>query len=45
MSSQFICTHRQVAGGTTYWFYPPGCRPRTPVLLRFSGMAVVPATR
>ncbi len=45
MTRQFICTPAQVANGQGYWFYTPhGLPPHTHVLLRFSGMAVAPAT-
>ena len=45
MTRQFICTPAQTAGGQGYWFYTPrGLPPHTHVLLRFSGMAVAPAT-
>jgi len=45
MTRQFICTPAQAASGRAYWFYTPaGLPPHTPVLLRFSGIAVVPAS-
>ncbi len=45
MTRQFICTPAQTASGRGYWFYTPrGLPPHTHVLLRFSGMAVAPAT-
>jgi len=45
MTKQFICTQAQTASGQGYWIYTPhGLPPRAPVLLRFSGMAVVPAS-
>ena len=45
MTKQFICTPAQVAGGQGYWFYTPrGLPPGTPVILRFSGMAVAAAS-
>jgi hypothetical protein len=45
MTRQFICTPAQAASGRAYWFYTPGgLPPHAPVLLRFSGMAVVPAS-
>jgi hypothetical protein len=41
MTRQFICTPAQTASGQAYWFYTPhGLPPHTPVILRFSGMAV-----
>jgi hypothetical protein len=45
MTEQFICTPAQVASGQGYWFYlpdstPPGAR----VIMRFSGVAVAPAS-
>ena len=44
MTRQFICTPAQAASGQAYWFYTPGgLPPHTPVLLRFSGIAVAPA--
>jgi hypothetical protein len=46
MTRQFICTPAQAASGRGYWFYTPGgLPPHAPVLLRFSGIAVVPAPR
>jgi hypothetical protein len=46
MTSQFICTPAQAASGHAYWFYTPGgLPPHARVLLRFSGIAVVPAPR
>ena len=45
MTKQFICTPAQTASGQGYWMYTPhGLPPHAPVLLRFSGMAVVPAS-
>jgi hypothetical protein len=45
MTKQFICTPAQTASGQGYWFYTPrGLPPHAHVLLRFSGMAVVPAS-
>ena len=45
MTKQFICTPAQTASGQAYWFYTPhGLPPRTPVILRFSGIAVAPAS-
>jgi len=45
MTSQFICTPAQAASGQAYWFYTPrGLPPHTPVILRFSGMAVAPGS-
>jgi hypothetical protein len=45
MTRQFICTPAEAASGRAYWFYTPGgLPPHAPVLLRFSGMAVVPAS-
>jgi hypothetical protein len=45
MTRQFICTPAQAASGRTYWLHTPGgLPPHAPVLLRFSGMAVVPAS-
>ena len=45
MTKQFICTPAQTASGQAYWFYTPrGLPPHTRVLLRFSGMAVAPAS-
>lgn len=45
MTKQFICTPAQTAGGRGYWFYTPRGLPRgAHVILRFSGMAVVPAS-
>jgi hypothetical protein len=44
MTRQFICTPAQAASGRAYWFYTPGgLPPHAPVLLRFSGIAVVAA--
>ncbi len=44
MTRQFICTPAQTASGQAYWFYTPhGLPPHTPVILRFSGIAVAPA--
>jgi hypothetical protein len=46
MTRQFICTRAQAASGQAYWFYTPQGLPRgTPVLLRFSGIAVAAARR
>jgi hypothetical protein len=45
VTKQFICTPAQVADGSAYWFYTPAGLPRgTPVLLRFSGIDVAPAS-
>jgi hypothetical protein len=45
MTKQFICTPAQTASGQGYRFYTPhGLPPHTHVLLRFSGIAVAPAT-
>jgi len=45
MSRQFICTPAQAASGQAYWFHTPGgLPPHAQVLLRFSGIAVVPAS-
>jgi hypothetical protein len=45
MSRQFICTPAQTAGGQGYWFYAPqSVPPHTPVILRFSGIVVAPAS-
>jgi len=45
MTKQFICTPAQTASGQAYWFYTPrGLPPHTRVLLRFSGMAIAPAS-
>ena len=45
MTSQFICTAGQAASGRAYWFYTPGgLPPHTPVILRFSGIAVAAAS-
>lgn len=45
MTRQFICTPAQAASGRAYWFYTPGgLPPHARVLLRFSGVAVVPAS-
>ena len=45
MTRQFICTPGQAASGRAYWFYTPrGLPPHTPVILRFSGIAVAPAS-
>ena len=42
---QFICTPAQTAGGQAYWVYTPsGLAPYAQVLLRFSGMVVVPVS-
>ncbi len=45
MTRQFICTPAQTADGQGYWFYTPhGLPPHTPVILRFSGVTVAPAS-
>ena len=45
MTRQFICTPAQAASGQSYWIYTPGgLPPHARVLLRFSGMAVVPVS-
>jgi hypothetical protein len=45
MTRQFICTPAQAASGRAYWFYTPGgLPPHTPVILRFSGIAVAAAS-
>ncbi len=45
MTRQFICTPGQTASGQGYWFYTPrGLPPHSAVLLRFSGVAIVPAS-
>jgi hypothetical protein len=45
MTKQFICTPAQTASGQAYWIYTPhGLPPHTQVILRFSGMAVAPAS-
>ena len=45
MTKQFICTAAQTTSGQGYWFYTPhGLPPHTHVLLRYSGIAVAPAT-
>ncbi len=45
MTRQFICTPAQTASGQGYWFHTPhGLPPHAPVILRFSGMAVAPAS-
>jgi hypothetical protein len=45
MTRQFICTPAQAASGRAYWFHTPGgLPPHARVLLRFSGVAVVPAS-
>jgi hypothetical protein len=45
MTKQFICTPAQTASGQGYWIYTPHGLPRgAPVILRFSGMAVAPAS-
>jgi hypothetical protein len=45
MTRQFICTPAQAASGRAYWLYTPGgLPPHARVLLRFSGVAVVPAS-
>ncbi len=44
-SQQFICTRAQAASGPAYWFYTAGGVPQDAhVLLRFSGVAVAPAS-
>jgi hypothetical protein len=44
MTKQFTCTPEQAADGQGYWFYTPQGMPRgTPVILRFSGIAVAAA--
>ena len=46
MTKQFICTPAQAASGPVYWFYTRhGLPPHTPVILRFSGVAVASASR
>jgi len=42
-TSPFICTPAQAATGAGYWFYDPSAPPGAQVLLRFSGVMVVPA--
>ena len=43
MTRQFICTPAQAASGQAYWIYTPGgLPPHARVLLRLSGVAVVP---
>ena len=45
MTRQFICTPAQAASGRAYWFYTRGgLPPHAQVLLRFSGVAVVPSS-
>ena len=45
MTRQFICTPAQTASGQAYWFYTARGLPRSaPVILRFSGIAVAPAS-
>ena len=45
VTRQFICTPEQAASGQAYWFYTPGgLPPHAQVLLRFSGVAVVPSS-
>ncbi len=45
MTRQFICTPAQAAGGRGYWFYAPqSVPPHTPIILRFSGIVVAPAS-
>ncbi len=42
---QFIWPPAQTAGGQAYWFYTPGgLPPHAQVFLRFSGVAVAPAS-
>ena len=44
-SQQFICTPAQAASGPAYWFYTGAGLPHDAhVLLRFSGVAVAPAS-
>jgi hypothetical protein len=43
MTSQFICTPAQAAGGQGFWFYAPqSVPPHTRAILRFSGIVVAP---
>jgi hypothetical protein len=45
MTRQFICTPAQAASGRAYWLYTRGgLPPHARVLLRFSGVAVVPSS-
>jgi hypothetical protein len=45
MTRQFICTPAQAASGPAYWFYTPKGLPRgAHVIVRFSGIAVAPAS-
>jgi hypothetical protein len=45
MTRQFICTPAQAVGGRGFRFYTPhSLPPHTPVILRFSGMAIAPAS-
>ncbi len=45
MTKQFICTPAQAASGQAYWFYTPQGIPHgAPVILRFNGIAVAPAS-
>jgi hypothetical protein len=45
MTRQFICTPAQAANGRAYWLYTRGgLPPHARVLLRFSGVAVVPSS-
>jgi hypothetical protein len=44
VTKQFICTPSQLATGVGYVFYPPAEPPANAVILRFHGVAVVPAS-
>jgi hypothetical protein len=44
MTKQFICTPAQAASGRAYWFYTPQVPASATVILRFSGVAVAPAS-
>jgi len=44
MTRQFICTPAQAASGQAYWFYTPHVPASATVILRFSGVAVAPAS-
>ena len=44
MTKQFICTPAQAASGQAYWFYTPHVPASATVILRFSGVAVAPAS-
>jgi len=44
MTRQFICTPAQAASGQAYWFYTPHAPASATVILRFSGVAVAPAS-